>query len=238
MLKSVEHNHELIVSNGSVYDQETYRRHLLACLLTGPNAKFNNKMTSINSDVEAGSGYNANITPAQLIAAAKKLYINIDARKGWNSVDPKDAKIMALTTALKDSKQQPSGNPPKSHTKFNGDSKEPKVEGCNTLELWRTIKKGDTLEKFRKTWTWCPHHKSDKFGYDGLYYSSHTADTHDAWRQDKSGFTSGKKREHGPDKNKSKETLHILEGVKTTLCTNFCCSEEDLDKILADDSLN
>ena len=86
--------------------------------------------------------------------------------------------------------------------------------------------------------TWCPHHKSNKFGYDGLYYSSHTADTHDAWRQDKSGFTSCKKREHDPDKNKLKKSLQISESVKTTLCTNFCCSEEDLDKILADDSLN
>ena len=38
-----------------------------------------------------------------------------------------------------------------------------------TLEKWRTVKKGETVEKYGKIWTWCPKHRSEKYGYDGLY---------------------------------------------------------------------
>ena len=56
MCKSIERHLQTIVENGHVYDAETYRRHILDALLSGPNAYFNTRMKSINSDVDAGYG--------------------------------------------------------------------------------------------------------------------------------------------------------------------------------------
>ena len=91
---------QTIVENGHVYDAETYRRHILDALLSGPNANFNTRMKSIKSDVDAGYGYNANVTPATILMSAKQLYTNISRLNEWSKVDPRDAQILELTTAL------------------------------------------------------------------------------------------------------------------------------------------
>ena len=75
--KSIEHHFQAIVENGHAYDAETYRRHILDALLSGPNADFNTRMKSIKSDVYAGYGYNANVAPATLLVSVKQLYTNI-----------------------------------------------------------------------------------------------------------------------------------------------------------------
>ena len=77
MCKSIERHFQAIVENGHAYDAETYRRHVLDALLSGPNADFNTRMKSIKSDVDAVYDYNANVTPDMLLMSAKQLYINI-----------------------------------------------------------------------------------------------------------------------------------------------------------------
>ena len=104
MLKFIEKHYKAIVSNGYSYNSDTYRRHLLTSPLSGPNSVFNTKIQAIKSDVDSGYGYNATITPKALISSAKQQYINLDHSGEWNKVDPKDATIMALTTALKEIK--------------------------------------------------------------------------------------------------------------------------------------
>ena len=64
MCKSIERHFQAIVENGHAYDAETYRRHILYTLLSGPNADSNTIIKSIKSDVDAGYGYNANAAPA------------------------------------------------------------------------------------------------------------------------------------------------------------------------------
>ena len=95
-----QHHTQAIVENGHAYDADTYRRHILDALLSGPNANFNTRMKSIKSDVDSGYGYNANAAPATLLMSAKQLYTNISRRNEWSKVDPRDAQILALTTAL------------------------------------------------------------------------------------------------------------------------------------------
>ena len=73
MCKSIECHFQAIVKNGHAYDAETYRRHIIDALLSGPNANFNTRMKSIKSDVDAGYGYNANVAPATLLMSAKQL---------------------------------------------------------------------------------------------------------------------------------------------------------------------
>ena len=105
MCKSIERHFQAIVENGHAYDSETYRRHILDVILLVPNADFNTRMTSIKSDVDAGYGYNANVAPATLLMSAKQLYTNISLLNEGSKVDPRDAQILALTTALE---KQPS----------------------------------------------------------------------------------------------------------------------------------
>ena len=232
MLKSMEHHYQVIMENGHTYNRETYRRHILSALLTGTNSFFNTKIESIKSDVEAGCGYNSDISPNSLITSAKQLYTNINARNGWNKVDPRDAQILALTTALENANTQPRTN--KNTPKHRTDSEEPTVPGMDTLEVWRTKFVGDTVEKQGKTWSWCKHHKSNKYGYDGLYYHNHTTATHDEWKGNKGGKRSGP----APEANKlaTEKALQISERTRTALCTNFCYSQADLDKIIEEDA--
>ena len=77
MCKSIDRQFQAMVKNGHAYDAETYRRQILDALLSGPNADFNTRMKSIKIDVDAGYGYNANVTPATLLMSAKQLYTNI-----------------------------------------------------------------------------------------------------------------------------------------------------------------
>ena len=100
MCKSIKHHFQAIVENGHAYDAKTYWGNVLYLILSGPNADFNTKMKSIKSDVDAGCGYNANAAPDTLLASAKQLYTNISRRNEWSKVDPREAQILALTTAF------------------------------------------------------------------------------------------------------------------------------------------
>ena len=237
MLKSIEKHHQVIVGNGFHYDSDTYRRHILSALQSGPNAVFNTKIQAIKSDVDAGHGYNSDITPQALLMSSKQLYNNISRRGEWNKVDPKDAQILALTTALKTDKPAPTFTKGDQSSKFTG---EKTVPGMDTLAVWRTKKVGDTLVKSGTTYHWCTHHKSEKFGYDGLYYASHDDASHDEWKQSGGGnrariFGANAKVSTSESTTKSKSShkdLQISEALKTALCTNLCVSEEDIDKII------
>ena len=100
MCKSIERHFQAIIDNGHAYDAEAYKRHVMDALLSGPNADFNTRMKSIKSDVDAGYGYNANVAPDTLLMSAKQLYTNISLRNEWSKVEPRDARILALTTVL------------------------------------------------------------------------------------------------------------------------------------------
>ena len=168
MCKSIERHFQAIVENGHAYDAETYRRHILDALLSGPNADFNTIMKSIKSDVDAGYGYNANVAPATLLMSAKQLYTNISRRNEWSKVDPRDAQILALTTALeKQPSKQSHGSGGYSGSGYGG-SKEETIPGMNSLKKWRTINKGPTLMKDGVNHHWCKHHVYEG-RYDGLY---------------------------------------------------------------------
>ena len=91
MCKSIERHYQAIVDNGHSYDNETYMRHILDALLSGPSADFNTNMKSIKNDVDAGYGYNSEVSPATLLMSAKQLFTKISRRNEWSIVDPMDA---------------------------------------------------------------------------------------------------------------------------------------------------
>ena len=135
---------------------------------------------------------------------------------------------MALTNAFKNATPTTT---PISSTKLNA-TNDPTVPGMDTLEIWRTIKKGDTVDNHGKIWTWCTHHKSDNFGYDGLYYHNHTNDTHYEWRSSKKIKTEAFTNPSGKPPSGKPKSFQISDNMKNAICTNFFCSEEDLKNII------
>ena len=228
MCKSIEIHFQAIVKNGHAYDAETYRCHVLDALFFGPNADFNTRMKSIRIDVDAGYGYNANVTPDTLLMAKKKLYTNISRQNEWSKVDPRYAQILALTTALeKQPVKQPQGSG------GYGGANEETIPGMNSLKKWRTTNKCPTLVKDGVTNHWCKHHVYEGC-YDGFYYYNHTEASHEQWAAKKRGGRFGKTTCQAPAAPMPdvEPNLKISDALKNALCTNFCISKEDLAKVV------
>ena len=129
MCKSIERHFQAIVENGHAYDAETYRRHILDALFSGPNSDFNTRMKSIKSDLDAGYGYNANVAPATILMSAKQLHTNTSRQNEWIKMDLRYAHILSLATALD---KQP-GKQPHGSGGYGG-SKEETIPGMNSLK--------------------------------------------------------------------------------------------------------
>ena len=88
-------------------------------------------------------------------------------------MDPRDAQILALTTALENqTSKQSYGSGGYSGSGYGG-SKEETIPGMKYLKMWRKINKGPTLVKDGVTHHWFKHHVYEGH-YDGLYYHNHT----------------------------------------------------------------
>ena len=94
-----------------------------------------------------------NFTPDQLMRSAKSMYVNDDRLGEWNKVDPKDARIMALATEVREllsaakaaastgNASHLSKNLPK-YISVNANI----VEGTKPLKKWRTVNVGSTVK--------------------------------------------------------------------------------------------
>lgn len=80
-------------------------------MISGPNADFNVFMQCIIDDIQSGNGYHKNITTDNLNITACTKYNNMVTDKALGKVDPHDAKIMALMTALEELKKSSSSKP-------------------------------------------------------------------------------------------------------------------------------
>ena len=117
--------------------------------------------------------------------SAKSMYINADRLGEWNKVDPKDARIMALASEVRESSNTAkaaasTGNtaPSLTNSRKEISVNANVVEGTKTLKKWRTVNVGSTVKVDGTIYIWYPHHKHSEGTFDGLYYSSHTVDTY------------------------------------------------------------
>ncbi len=150
-------------------------------------------------------------------------------------MDPRDAKILALTTKLEKVEQEGTTKP---NAVANAtDGKTPGGEKkFNPLEEWRKKFDGDSKEVNGRTYWWCKNHKTKD--YDGLYVSSHTPVNHDAWSKDKRdrigkyrSTTAVNATDSRPKEEAPKSTLGLNDRLRNVLMTNVCLSSEDIDKI-------
>ena len=104
---------------------------------------------------------------------------------------------------------------------------------------WRTIKKGEKLDKDGKTWWWCPHHKKEGL-FDGLYMP-HKASEHDEWKKKKDERMAARKAaKRGSSANstksnggKSKKKLELTDAMKNALVTDGNMTEEQATALWA-----
>ena len=246
LLNNMSGNYTTILQKGVTH--EDYVRHLFRALLSGPNSSLNCYIERCKDDWDTG----ADVTPDSLIQVAKEKYNNMVAQKEWNKTDPKDAKILALTTRLNklEKEKKPAANPtpPAGSNSVGGKGTAPKgvqkdgktyVEGLNYLELWRTIKKGGTINRDGKKWHWCPKHKMDG-KFNGLYMEQ-SPDGHDEWEAEKQKKIAAYKERRGKRQKTNggqsagaqpKTSLQLSNEMKAALMTDTGMTQEQVKKMI------
>lgn len=233
MLTSMQSIFNTLKENG--HEPDSYHRYIYTTLISGPNANFNAFMQRIIDNIQSGNSYHKDISADNLIVTARTKYNNTIADKSWGKVDPRDAKIMALTTALEEIRTAAPTNSGKSVNATDAGVK----NKFAALEEWRKKFDGDEKVVSGRTFYWCKHHKGKD--YDSLYVSSHCPAQHDAWSKDKRASrndrclpkdatrNSAKSDAGNSASNKSK--LGLTDKLKQVLMTNACMSKEDVEKL-------
>lgn len=240
LITFIETHHKHVIANGGSYEEETLRRHSLAALASGPNANFNKLIESIDRDVRSGIGPHANIKTKDIFIAAERYYNNEVSEGTWTSIDPKDARIMALATEVENLKKSASSDKSTNKAALStaanaGNARSGSTDLFFGVEKWRTENKGPSITRDGIAYNWCPHHKHPAGHYSGLYYKDHDSASHDEWKKTRRwNAKKGEADKTAPSSNGSdKKKLTIANELKTAFATNLCVSEEDLDKIIA-----
>ena len=246
MLTSMQKDYMTLKDNES--PPENYRRLILDAVRTGPNATFNAFVQRIVDDVESGIGSHATITTDALIIACKTKYNNMDGRNEWTAVDPRDARIMALTTKLEeqaDKLQKFTATALATAVTNGGHSNNGKSAGFDTeffqgtrVQKWRGTRDGPTkVGPDGKKLCWCKHHVHPDGLWNGLYVN-HPEDQHDRVvgkfkKTDGGGATNPTQNNGGGTKD-----LQLQSKLKEVLCTNLCMSSDDVEKLFEKASEN
>ena len=216
MLDNMKSNFEKIEDLGKTH--EDYILHLFDALLSSKNETFRNFIQRKKDEWEEGNEVNHTV----LAHEATVKYNNMVSQHKWNQTDPKDAKIVALTSQLKDIQKKldtnPPTNPPKNDKKMVGNAS------------WRYKKEGDTKVVDGFTYHWCKHHKvgPNKKEINGMY-AGHKPEDHDAATERMKKKYKSKKQ--GSNNGDSKKKLSLSNSMKAALMTNCNMSEEQANDL-------
>jgi len=195
---------------------------------------------NIKDDIDSQTGVNKDLPYDQIILAARLKYNNMEATSEWDQVDPKDAKILALTTRLEslekagNSNTNPAGA---ALTTAGTASQDGKIGG---VAAWHVTKnKGDNQVRDGVTWYWCPHHKHPKGSFNGLY-CTHTPANHVAWKAERDAkYNKARNGGNAPPvpaapaalaaPAEAANKLAIGQRLKEVLCTKLMLSDADAD---------
>ena len=222
-------------------EHQDYQLDLFNALQTVPNPDFAAFIRDERQAWEIGGEKR----PNQIIAEALTIYNNAVTANRWDNKDPKDAKIMALTTQVEqlvEAQKQYSamvtakGNA--APTSSNAASGKP--GDFLSIKAWRMKKTEDSIQKEGRTWYWCPHHKVEG-SYEGLYVT-HKPEEHEEWKNNRSQFRRKKyldKKKDNSDEGKEKDSdtskkLVINENLKAALLTHSDLSALQIDEIIED----
>ena len=213
------------------FKHDDYLLDLYNALQSVPNEAFNKWVTDDKQSWELGDGR----TPVKLITNAVTLYNNAVHHKTWNKPDPKDAKLIALTTQL-EKLLKSSGNQTALTTDAKTSAKQP-FKPRNIINEWRKKKGVAKVTKDGQMWYWCSKHKVDG-EYDGLYVTRSPED-HDkvmARRKENYQKRRGKKDKIGGSTNQNsggnKQRLGLSNSLKACLLTHSTLTSAQAEALI------
>ena len=212
---------EIVRSGGK---HEDMVMDLFTSLLSSKNEIFNSYIQRTKDNWEVGKDYEVD----EIITSAVEKFNNMSEQKIWDTPNSSSAKIVALSTQVKDleKKLQASG----SSNKPKGDAAKPK----QFLEVaeWRKTKSfGNSIFKDDRQWHWC----SIKHNNGNGMYVTHKEEDHGNFRRkepsatppaDKSSASSSK-----PATNKS---MTLSDNLKAAMVSKFKCSNKEASKLWSD----
>ena len=211
---------------------EDYILDLFTSLETVPNPDFKLYISEERRAWELGEDKDADT----IIAEALTLYHNKMKRKLWDVKDPKDAKILALTTKINELVEQQSkvlALATAKHDTFSTSGDKKNANRTLSIAEWRKVKGAPMVQRDDKTWWWCPKHVLTGH-YDGLYVT-HKPEDHDEWQQRKDARN--KARNNGgvaaDTKPVSEEKkLALTDSLKAALLTRCDLTGAQVDALL------
>jgi len=215
-----------------------YLLDLFNALETVPNDNFTCFVRKERQAWEIGGKKEAD----QLIAEAMTIYNNAVSSNRWEYSDPKDAKIIALSTKLEELEKQVNLSAHSTQSQqSNSKSNDNKSGGNNskylTIEDWRMKKGEQTVERDGKTWHWCPKPVSPGRN-DGLYVT-HKPEDHEEWAKNRNRFKKNKKDdEKKEDKDNESSTksndksLALSNSLKAALLTRCDLTAAHADALI------
>ena len=222
-------------------ENQDYHLDLFNALQTVPNPNFAAFIRDKRQAWEIGGEKQ----PNQIFAEALTIFNNAVSSNRWDSKDPKDAKIMALTTQVEqlvEAQKQYLAMVSAKKTRMNAAAKPGSTNPGDFLSIkaWRMKKTEDSVQKEGRTWYWCPHHKVEG-SYDDLYVA-HKPEEHDEWKNNRGQFQKKKYLEKKQDKsedkdenkNASSKKLINNDNSKAALLTHSDLSGLQIDEILED----
>ena len=164
MLDNMQTNYDEILAQGGSMD--TYYTAVFDALLSGGDTTFNSWVVHRqNAYYENSDDFNID----NLFMGAKNQYTNLVATGQWRK---QETILVASATRIQKLEGGKNSNPSLNTTNDY-------IPGT-TIEKWRGIKRGDTIEVDGRTFFWCKHHVIEG-KYNGLYVSSHNEANHDLW---------------------------------------------------------
>jgi len=225
LLTDIATSFNLIIDDGFTHDDivmDTFN-----ALLTSKNTEFNVYIQRHKDAWEEGKTF----TLDGISADAINKYNNLVHQKIWNKADPKDAKLLALTTEVQDLKSQIKSS------EYEGASGTSKCKGNFQLEAWRMKK--DVAKKVVDgvQYWWCPHHKREGV-FDGLYMPHDPNKGHEEWQRRKNERKAKKDKKTNTNSGTSSsatsgssQSLQLNDSMKRVLMTRFGCSENAASKV-------
>ena len=236
LLDGMHKNYTQIYKDGGTH--EDYTLHLFNALETSNNSEFLSFLGDERNKWETSTTIQTDAqTASNLRTIVLQKYNNMLLAKRWKKTEDPAAKIIsALMTKVASLEGKVTSSTSNHHANATDSKPKPKLH----IPEWRTIKKGDKVDKEGKTCWWCPHHKKEGL-FDGLYMP-HKPSEHDEWkkkkderlaarRSAKNGSSSANSTKSNGGKNKNK--LELTDAMKNALVTDGNMTEEQATALWA-----
>ena len=222
MLDHMNDTYLEIVRSGGKHDDMIM--DLFTSLLSSKNEIFNSYIQRSKDNWEVGQDYEVD----ELITSAVEKYNNMSEQKIWDTPNSSSAKIVALTTQVKNLEQKLQSG---SSNTTNKDTNKPK----QFLEVaeWRKTKSfGDSIEKDGRQWHWC----SIKHNNGNGMYVTHKEEDHGKFKRNNSGSNSSKDKPAAQESSKptTNKSMTLSDNLKAAMVSQFKCSSADADKLWSD----